>query len=157
MHSKRVEKMCKFTRNEWRRCANALETSGEDVKLHPIFSPLAKLLSVEPLRRPTVGELSRDPWLQGVGGGCQCCSTNVDKVGENYTRFGCGRRKITLVSGVEDAKLHSFRVWKMQNYTRFECGRCIQLKSHSRDSAFSQSTTDQSRMELRPHTAGTNG
>ncbi len=30
----RVEKMWKYTRNEWRRCENTLETSGEDVKIH---------------------------------------------------------------------------------------------------------------------------
>ena len=33
-HSKRVEKMQNYTRNEWRRCQTTLETSGEDVKLH---------------------------------------------------------------------------------------------------------------------------
>ncbi len=30
LHSKRVEKMQKYTRNEWKRCKNTLETSGED-------------------------------------------------------------------------------------------------------------------------------
>jgi hypothetical protein len=34
IHSKRVEKMGKYTRNEWRRCETTLETSGEDVKIH---------------------------------------------------------------------------------------------------------------------------
>jgi hypothetical protein len=34
LHSKRVEKMSNYTRNEWRRCQTTLETSGEDVKLH---------------------------------------------------------------------------------------------------------------------------
>jgi hypothetical protein len=29
LHSKRVEKMWKYTRNEWRRCENTLETSVE--------------------------------------------------------------------------------------------------------------------------------
>jgi hypothetical protein len=42
----------------------------------------------------------------------------------NYTRFEWRRCKITLVSSGEDAKLHSFRVEKMQNYTRFEWKRC---------------------------------
>ncbi len=32
IHSKRVEKMHNYTRNEWRRCTTTLETSGEDVK-----------------------------------------------------------------------------------------------------------------------------
>ena len=31
LHSKRVEKMWNYTRNERRRCVNTLETSGEDV------------------------------------------------------------------------------------------------------------------------------
>jgi hypothetical protein len=31
LHSKRVEKMKKYTRNEWRRCKTTLETSGEDI------------------------------------------------------------------------------------------------------------------------------
>jgi hypothetical protein len=30
LHSKRVEKMNKYTRNEWRRSITTLETSGED-------------------------------------------------------------------------------------------------------------------------------
>ncbi len=35
LHSKRVGKMCKnYTRNEWRRCRNTLETSGEDAGIH---------------------------------------------------------------------------------------------------------------------------
>ncbi len=34
LHSKRVEKMEKYTRNEWRRWKNTLETSGENGKLH---------------------------------------------------------------------------------------------------------------------------
>jgi hypothetical protein len=34
LHSKRVEKMPKYTRNEWKRCQNTLETSGKDVKIH---------------------------------------------------------------------------------------------------------------------------
>ena len=34
LHSKRVEKMRNYTRNEWRRCEITLETSGEDAKLH---------------------------------------------------------------------------------------------------------------------------
>ncbi len=34
IHSKRVEKMENYTRNEWRRLKTTLETSGEDVKLH---------------------------------------------------------------------------------------------------------------------------
>ncbi len=33
-HSKRVEKMWNYTRNEWRRCETTLETSGEDIKVH---------------------------------------------------------------------------------------------------------------------------
>jgi hypothetical protein len=31
-HSKRVEKLSNYTRNEWRRCENKLETSGKNVK-----------------------------------------------------------------------------------------------------------------------------
>ncbi len=34
IHSKGVEKMQKYTQNEWRRCKTTLETSGEDVKSH---------------------------------------------------------------------------------------------------------------------------
>jgi hypothetical protein len=34
LHSKRVEKMSNYTRNEWGRYKTALKTSGEDVKLH---------------------------------------------------------------------------------------------------------------------------
>jgi hypothetical protein len=34
LHSKRVEKMWNYTRNEWRRCEITLGTSGEDVKSH---------------------------------------------------------------------------------------------------------------------------
>jgi hypothetical protein len=33
LHSKRVEKMWNYARNELRRCETTLETSGEDVKL----------------------------------------------------------------------------------------------------------------------------
>ena len=33
IHSKRVEKIRKYTRNEWRRYENTLETSGEDQKI----------------------------------------------------------------------------------------------------------------------------
>jgi hypothetical protein len=33
-HSKRVEKMENYTRNEWRRWKTTLESSGEDRKLH---------------------------------------------------------------------------------------------------------------------------
>jgi hypothetical protein len=39
-HSKRVEKMCKNTRNEWGRCAKTLETSGKDISSHPVFNRL---------------------------------------------------------------------------------------------------------------------
>ncbi len=31
LHSKRVGKMCKYTRNECKRCLNTLETGAEDV------------------------------------------------------------------------------------------------------------------------------
>ncbi len=34
IHSNRVEKIWKYTGNEWRRCKITLETSGDDVKLH---------------------------------------------------------------------------------------------------------------------------
>ncbi len=34
LHSKRVEKICNYTRNEWRRYEITLKTSGEDMKLH---------------------------------------------------------------------------------------------------------------------------
>ncbi len=34
LHSKRVEEMRNYTRNEWRRCETTLETSREDAKLH---------------------------------------------------------------------------------------------------------------------------
>ncbi len=34
LHSKRVEKMQNYTRNECRRCKTTLETSVEDAKLH---------------------------------------------------------------------------------------------------------------------------
>ena len=34
LHSKRVGKIEKYTRNEWRRLKSTLQTSGEDVKLH---------------------------------------------------------------------------------------------------------------------------
>ncbi len=34
IHSKRVEKMQKHTREEWGRCKNTLNTSGEDAKTH---------------------------------------------------------------------------------------------------------------------------
>ncbi len=34
LHSKRVEKMQNYTRDEWKRCKTTLETSGEDVKSH---------------------------------------------------------------------------------------------------------------------------
>jgi hypothetical protein len=34
LHSKRVEKIENYTRNEQRRCKPTLETSGEDVKVH---------------------------------------------------------------------------------------------------------------------------
>ncbi len=34
LHSKRVEKISNYTRNEWRRFRITLEKSGEDFKLH---------------------------------------------------------------------------------------------------------------------------
>ncbi len=34
IHSKRVRKMIKYTRNEWRRCQITLESSEKDVKIH---------------------------------------------------------------------------------------------------------------------------
>ncbi len=34
IHSKRVEKMWIYTRNEWERCQSTLETSGKDVNLN---------------------------------------------------------------------------------------------------------------------------
>ncbi len=32
LHSKRVEKMRNYTRDEWKRCETTLETSGDEVK-----------------------------------------------------------------------------------------------------------------------------
>ncbi len=34
LHSKRVGKMYKYTRNGWGRCKSTLKTSGKDLKLH---------------------------------------------------------------------------------------------------------------------------
>jgi hypothetical protein len=34
LHSKRVEKIQNYTRNEWRRCKITLDTIGEDINPH---------------------------------------------------------------------------------------------------------------------------
>jgi hypothetical protein len=92
IHSKRVEKIKKYTPNELRRSKTTLETGGELTV--SMFQPgVTKGIKTYKL----TGERPRDD------------KTYTQK----YTRFELRRCKTTLETSVEDAKLHSKRVEKM--------------------------------------------
>jgi hypothetical protein len=113
--------MLNYTRNEWRRCQNTLETSGKFVK--PFLNLKAEGLM----------------YLSNLGG------LRVKLSPSNYTRNGWRRSNTTLETSGEDEKkkletggedrkphskvektrkINSKRGGKMQNYTRNEWRRC---------------------------------
>ncbi len=100
IHSKRVEKMRKYTRTEWRRCENRLETSVEsqvDFLIEDessFFDPISALEDEEK-------EL-------------------VKKSSMFYTRFECSFSSSPLVSSLFSHLLHSLRVYFYIFSTRFE-------------------------------------
>ncbi len=92
LHSKRVEKMWNYTRNEWRRCETTLETSGEDGKLHSKRVYNLSCLAVCPASRACL------------------------MVIKFFKDFDIFRPKTTLETSGEDAKLHSKRVCFHREY-----------------------------------------
>ncbi len=128
LHSKRVGKMSIYTRNEWRRCKNTLETSGEDVKLHskrvyfscdftPATTSFIWGLPHFNFRKSRRGYNGRGwPWST------KKCNLS--------TRFECRFASCSLVSSVFSSFplvpsvvlriFHSFRVYFPIFFTRFE-------------------------------------
>ncbi len=115
-----------YTRNEWRRCKNTLETSGEDVKLHSkrvyFFQPVPSKFVLFCCQSHNFV-----PFFPQY-------SSNADVADRLFvtsqfqylfiifsTRFECISRSSPLVSSVFSGLLHSFRVCFHIFSTRFEC------------------------------------
>jgi hypothetical protein len=95
IHSKRVEKIEKYTRNGWKRCKNTLETS---VKYH---LTICSTFSINPLS-DTVNDLLVT-FTRLIGQVCPTCSIFS-------TRSECSFTSFPLSSSVLTHLLHSFRV-----------------------------------------------
>ncbi len=119
LHSRRVEKMQNYTRDQWRRCKITLETSG-DAKLHS--------KRVEKMQNYT-----RDEWrrckitLETSGEDAKLHSRRVEKSvgpsifiglpsfkdGRSFASVTINSPETTLETSGEDVKLHSKRVEKL--------------------------------------------
>jgi hypothetical protein len=109
LHSKRVEKMRDCTRNEWRRCEIALETSGEVLTLFfnvPI--DLARAFRMDK-NIPSLLVPKKSSTLETSGKDEKLHSKRVGKI-KDSTRNEWKRSKTTLQTSGEDQKLHSTRV-----------------------------------------------
>ncbi len=94
LHSKRVEKMRIYTRNEWRRCKTTLVTSGED-----------------------------QTWVEAQKLNIASLASNLEAKSKTdlQSKIDTSSSDISTALGIlEGEKLHSKRVGKMWNYTRNE-------------------------------------
>ena len=117
LHSKWVEKIHDYTRNEWKRSTTTLEMSGKDLRLHS-----KRVEKIYDYTR-SISVLSGFWWaLHGFWYLCYY----IPRVGFNErskfsTRFECSFMSCPLVSSVVFHLLHSFRVYFFIFSTRFEC------------------------------------
>jgi hypothetical protein len=116
VHSKRVEKMKKYTRNEWinqKKYTRSEWRTGNIAKALQVF----EVMCSEPFSyKPDL--IVYNSLLDGCARSKQIDTMRVWKI---YTRFECIFQSFPLVSSIFFDLLHSFRVYFLIFSTRSEC------------------------------------